>query len=156
MRLRRGWEDAEQLLNWFCRIVFSSKHFLPTQCFVQASSSVEQELTLNGLWTVPMDTKKMGNPIPPLKRPTAPPPPYLPRKKSRLAKSQCICPQSSKSVFMNTVKRVDSFPHFFVLNLNTGFALFEWSGILILPDTPIFLTILYSISIINAGRFKIK
>jgi hypothetical protein len=39
------------------------------------------------------------------------PPPRLPRKGSRLAKS--ICAQSSKTVF---IKTVDSFPHLFVLN----------------------------------------
>ncbi len=55
-----------------------------------------------------------------------PPPPrksgkWIPYKKNRLAKSQLSAPNPPKLyLWMNTVKRVYSFPNFFVLNTGSG------------------------------------
>jgi hypothetical protein len=68
-------------------------------------------------------TKKIGSLNSVLKIPTGPPP-NLPRKGSQLSKIQCICPQSSKTVFMNIVKKFPlieaTLSAFFVLNTGSG------------------------------------
>jgi hypothetical protein len=66
-------------------------------------------------------TKRRGDLNSAFEKANSPPPPFhLSRKGRLLAKSQCICPQSSKTLFSIRLKRVgvDSFLHFF--SLNTG------------------------------------
>ncbi len=131
MGLRRGWEDAEQLLDWFCRIVFSSKHFLlqPNVLFKQQvmPNPLHLERGLLFCWAgahTPWQNNfwYLWTPVEPqfcLWKSWQPPPPPPPTSPEKGVDSQVSisAPNPPKLCLWIRLKRIDSFPLFFVLNV---------------------------------------